>query len=347
MKNTKTRLLVIRTSAMGDVALVTPVLTGLLKQYPDTEVVMVTRSAFNSFFNPSPKLSFFYPDFKDRHKGLRGILRLFKDINKEGEVSYIVDLHDVLRSKLLRFLFRLVGVKSAVIDKGRKEKKGIISGRNKRQLKHSVERYSETFSRAGFPVVPVKGPWIMPPVEHVSVNEMLADKTVELNIGVAPFAKHKLKMWPGENMTQLLHLISHNRKCKFFLFGGPEEVERLVELQKDIPEAVIVAGKLSLDEELDLISRLSFMIAMDSSNMHMAALTGVRVISIWGGTDPITGFAAWDQPAEYSIKVPIDELTCRPCTVFGKGECKRGDFACMLWLTPENVFKNINDLKLY
>jgi ADP-heptose:LPS heptosyltransferase len=89
------------------------------------------------------------------------------------------------------------------------------------------------------------------------------------------------------------------------------------------------------------------MIAMDSSNMHMAALTGIKVISIWGGTDSLTGFGAWDQPQDYSIKIPAEELTCRPCTVFGKGECRRGDFACMNWLTPESVFKKINDLKLY
>ena len=346
MKNTRIRLLVIRSSAMGDVALVAPVLTGFLRQYPDVEVVMITRSAFSSFFNPNQRLSFFFPDFKNRHKGLTGIFRLFNDINREGEISYIIDLHDVLRSKILRFLFRLGGVKSSVIDKGRKEKKQVVTGKNKRQLNHSVERYSETFSRAGFPVSQVKGPWIIPTFAYGSVNELLSDKAAELNIGVAPFAKHKLKMWPLDNMIKLLQLISGTTKCKFWLFGGPEEAVQLNELVKMVPGAEIVAGKLTLAEELDLISRLNFMIAMDSSNMHMAALAGIRVISIWGGTDPLTGFGAWGQPEEYSVKIPIGELSCRPCTVFGKGECRRGDFACMKWLTPEIVFKKLIDLKI-
>ena len=109
----------------------------------------------------------------------------------------------------------------------------------------------------------------------------------------------------------------------------------------------ILAGKLNLDEELALMSRLDLMIAMDSSNMHMAALTGTKVISIWGGTDPLTGFGAWMQPEDYSIRIPVDELTCRPCTIYGKGECRRGDFACMNWLTPEMVFRKIEKLDYY
>jgi ADP-heptose:LPS heptosyltransferase len=88
------------------------------------------------------------------------------------------------------------------------------------------------------------------------------------------------------------------------------------------------------------------MIAMDSSNMHMAALCGIRVVSIWGGTDPLNGFGAWMQPSEYSIRIPVDELTCRPCTVYGKGKCRRGDLACMNWLTPGKVYSEIKKLNI-
>ena len=44
------RLLVIRTSAMGDVALTTPVLRAVMHQYPDVEIVLVTRPAFKPFY---------------------------------------------------------------------------------------------------------------------------------------------------------------------------------------------------------------------------------------------------------------------------------------------------------
>ena len=148
-------------------------------------------------------------------------------------------------------------------------------------------------------------------------------------------------MWPEENMILLMKKISENHDVSFFLFGSRNEASKLERIKEQVPGTINLAGKLNLEEELAAMSRLSFMIAMDSSNMHMAALTGLKVISIWGGTDPFGGFGAWMQPDNYALRIPVDELTCRPCTIFGKGECKRGDFACMKWLTPEAVYEKI------
>ena len=334
------RLLVIRASAMGDVALVTPVLKGLLGKYPDVEIVMVTRSAFKSFFSESSRLTILTPDFKGRHKGIAGIFRLYSEIRKNYKIDYVVDIHDVLRSRILRTLFRAGGTPVSVIDKGRKEKRDLITGKRKVQLKHSVIRYCEAFRKAGFPVEPSEDK----PIE-VKSGSAAVDEIVKsfrgINIGVAPYALHKLKMWPEENMILLMKKISENHDVSFFLFGSRNEASKLERIKEQVPGTINLAGKLNLEEELAAMSRLSFMIAMDSSNMHMAALTGLKVISIWGGTDPFGGFGAWMQPDNYALRIPVDELTCRPCTIFGKGECKRGDFACMKWLTPEAVYEKI------
>ncbi len=341
------RLLIIRTSAMGDVALTTPVLAGMRKQYPDIELVLLTKSAFKPFFFSIEGLRLFLPDLKNRHKGFLGLVRLFRDIRGQGKIDYIIDLHDVLRSKILRLLFRLSGVPVAVIDKGRTEKKSVITGKNKIRLKHSVERYCDVFTKAGFPVKPSEDSWIIPSSEALTKAGLMANTHGELNIGVAPYAKHKLKMWPEENMVRLLEMISEKHKSRFWLFGGNEESERLAAFQTRIAGSFSTVGNLNLDEELALMSKLDFMIAMDSSNMHMAALVGTKVISIWGGTDPLCGFGAWMQPENFSVSIPIDELSCRPCTTYGKGECARGDFACMNWLTPGMVFKRLGELKVF
>lgn len=346
MKNIDMHLLVIRTSAMGDVALTTIVIRGLRKQYPETDVTLVTRSSFASFFYSIGRLELFFPDFNNRHKGLYGIFNLFRDLKKSKKIDYVIDLHDVLRSKILRWLFKLSGVPSSVIDKGRAEKRRVITGKNKVQLRHSVERYYDVFAKAGFPVLLENGPWILPSEEAKKRVSGLMNETGLLHIGVAPYAKHDLKTWPEKNMIRLLELIAGQYKVRFWLFGGKEETEQLISFQNRIPESVLIAGTLGLDEEIALMDRLNFMIAMDSSNMHIAALSGTRTISIWGGTDPLTGFGAWQQPDNFAMKIPIEELKCRPCTVYGKGKCRRGDLACMNWLTPEIVFNSLVNLKI-
>ena len=339
-------LLVIRTSAMGDVALTTPVITALRKEYPDVSITLVTRPFFAPFFISEKGLKLFLVDFAGRHKGVAGLFRLYADLITRGRPDHIIDLHDVLRTRILRFLFSMSGTPIYVIDKGRSEKRHLISGRNKAKLKHTVERYCDVLAKAGFPVVPGPGSAIMPSPETIDKLKSLPFQEGVKNVGVAPYARHPLKMWPEENMIKLLRMISEKHKVKFWLFGGFDEQEQLSRMHVSLPGSYLVSVNHNLDEELALMSRLDLVISMDSSNMHMAALTGTKVISIWGGTDPLTGFGAWQQPDEYSIRIPVEELTCRPCTVYGRGKCKRGDFACMMWLTPEKVYERMVNLKI-
>lgn len=331
---------------MGDVALTTPVIAALRKTYPETAITLVTRPDFAPFFSSINSLQLFLPDFKVRHKGFIGIIRLFRDLRKQGKIDHVIDLHDVLRSKILRLIFRMSGSPVSVIDKGRTEKNRVIKGRSRIRLKHSVERYCDVFGKAGFPVIPETGQCIIPSSEAVKKVSGLPLAMNMLNIGIAPYARHELKTWPEENMIRLLEIISKKHKAKYWLFGDIEESERLSFFHGRVPGSYIVTGNLSLSEELALMSRLDFMISMDSSNMHMAALSGTKVISVWGGTDPITGFGAWQQPESFSINIPADDLTCRPCTIFGKGKCRRGDLACMNWLTSEKVYEKLVNLKI-
>jgi ADP-heptose:LPS heptosyltransferase len=282
------------------------------------------------------------PDYSKRHKGIRGIHRLYQDIIQKSNIDYVIDLHDVLRSKVLRAFFSAKGIPTAIIDKGRKEKNELIHGGPKSNLKHTVERYADVFRHAGLNVVPSANPSI-----QISSNQAQKAASIivggeSIHIGIAPFSKHPLKIWPTEKMIELMKMMASRTSCNFYLFGNRAEVPELIQLAEMVPQATVIAGKYSLEEELALMAKLKFMISMDSANMHMASLAGTKVISIWGSTDPMAGFGAWNQPEEFAVKRPVTELVCRPCTVFGKGECHRKDFACMNQLLPTQVMTVID-----
>ena len=126
---------------------------------------------------------------------------------------------------------------------------------------------------------------------------------------------------------------------KFFLFGGGKnEIDFFVALQKKFPQdCVVVAGQLNLSQELALMNKLDKMISVDSSNMHLAALLGIPTITLWGGTHPDVGFAPFGNQGEIKIQVPTEVLSCRPCSVYGKETCYRGDFACMTGIKAVDV----------
>lgn len=120
--NAKSRIGVIRLSAMGDVAMTLPVLKCLLDSQPDVAITLVTRPFFKPLFSSLERVRIFEVDLDRRHKGLPGLLRLFADLKKEKLTAW-ADLHQVMRSWVISGLFILSGTKTRLIDKGRREKK--------------------------------------------------------------------------------------------------------------------------------------------------------------------------------------------------------------------------------
>lgn len=334
-------ILVIRFSAMGDVAMTVPVLKNVLEQNPWLQATVVSNAFFAPLFAGLERCTFHPAHLKTTHKGATGIYELFRELVKENKFDAVADLHSVLRSTLLRTLFTLAGCKTAVIDKGRKEKKELTRKENKilKQLPTSHERYAQVLRKLGIPVTlnaskPVYNKQPLPaPVQSF----FLQNKKV---IGIAPFAQHREKMYPLERMKTVVQKLATANNIIFF-GGGAEEAILLKTWAGEIPNTINAAGNYSFTEELSIISNLDAMISMDSANMHLASLYNVPVVSIWGATHPFAGFYGWGQNEKNIVSV---ELNCRPCSVFGNKPCWRGDHACMMQVEEKMIINKANSL---
>lgn len=334
------RILVFRFSALGDVAMTIPVLWSLKKQHPGCEILFVSRPFARDLIEPIEGVRFFAANFNKDFKGFWGIVKLFIALRKEGKWNLVADLHGVMRTRILKFLFTLSGVKSITIDKGRKEKKALTRKKNKvfKPLESTFDRYLEVFEKGGFflKLLPFPGKMIYAWDDEVPHDAMLMSGK---KIGVAPFAKHPWKQWPEDKMRQLLSLLDQ-KGFQVFLFGGRGEEKQKLELwASELLNGHNLAGTLTLEKELKIMARLDLMISMDSANMHLASLVETPVVSIWGATHPYAGFYGLDQDAQNAIQV---ELECRPCSVFGNKPCYRGDFACMNMISEQMALDVIN-----
>jgi len=331
---------------MGDVALTVPVIRNVLDTDSELQITLVTRPFFAPFFFGIPRLKLYFPDLEGKHKGIRGLYQLYLDLKRMGHYEKIIDLHSVLRTKVVSFFFRISGTPVFTIDKGRKEKNRIIKTKKITVLKHSIQRYAETFIKAGIPAKIGRAPYIDYSTEaYQSARSFMIGKKPEkgyLKIGLSPFANTEPKIWGLENFKELITLINQNHKAVFFLFGGGEkELKLLKQLEKHSDNVHLVAGKFTLSEEIAMIRMLDLMIAMDSSNMHLASLSGVKTISIWGGTHPAFGFSAIGQPEEYHIQPPEGALPCRPCSVFGGKPCIYPTLRCMEMIKAADLYDTL------
>ncbi|WP_233267613.1 glycosyltransferase family 9 protein [Algibacter sp. L1A34] len=312
MPKPKQHILVIRLSAMGDVAMVVSVIRGLVGKYPDVKITVLTREFFTPFFRDLPQVTVFPADLKGRHKGVFGLWKLSKEL-KVFKIDVIADLHNVLRSNILKLFF--FGKRTVQIDKGRAEKKALVSGKKFQQLKTTHQRYADVFGKLGFPI-DISNPTFPERVVLSSKLQTLIGHSFKKIIGIAPFAAHEGKMYPLTLMKKVIDALSKDYQIVLF-GGGKKEVEALNDIENTFENVVSAAGKLSLNEELDLISNLDGMLAMDSGNAHMAAMMGVKTITIWGVTHPFAGFAPFNQPKDYALVANRDLFPEIPTSIFG------------------------------
>jgi len=335
----------VRFSALGDVAMTLPVLYSAAISNPETEFILLTRPAFTKFaINPPENLKIIGIDLKGQYGGTYGMAKLARAINREYKPQLLLDLHDVIRTKILRFFLRLSGTKIAVMDKGRREKKRLTRKRGKvlRRLTPMTVRYADTLRKGGIdPGDNFRSVFDITPADSSMFGSVTTiPEQGEHWIGMAPFAKHPGKIYPPELMEKVIGKLSSETNIRIFLFGGgPDEAAILGEWEKKYPRVISLADKkLGFATELTLMSYLDVMVSMDSGNMHLASLAGVPVVSIWGATHPFTGFMGFGQSEQDAIQLP---LQCRPCSVFGNKKCIFGNYKCLYGISPDAIIDKV------
>jgi len=307
-----THILVFRFSAMGDVAMTVPVLRALTHQYPSLKITVVTKPFFKPIFSDLKNTTVFPADTKNKYKGILGLYQLSKKLNAL-DFDVVADLHQVLRTRILKIFLKHTPFIS--VDKGRSEKKKLISGQVFYKLKTTHQRYAEVFKKLGYPID--LSQTIIP--EHKQLNKKLRLLYFKQNlprIGIAPFAAHEGKMYPLTKMKKVIQALSNSSNVVLF-GGGKKEIKQLKHIANLYKNTTSVAGQLYFEEELSLISNLDIMISMDSGNGHLAAMLGVKVLTIWGVTHPYAGFAPYNQPEDYSLIPSRKDFPLIPTSIFG------------------------------
>lgn len=284
-------ILVIRFSALGDVAMTIPVIYSLAMQYPQHDITVLSRAALQPLFQGLPaNVSFVGADFKGAHKGFVGLNRLYASL-KHLHFDYVADFHGVLRANYLRFRFCLSGIPTASICKGRLGKKRLARRHHKvlEMQQSSFDRYADVLAQLALPVsLQFTSIYKEGKGDLSQIASIVEPKGNAKWIGIAPFAKHIGKIYPLELQEQVIAHFAADPMVKVFLFGGGKKEQAVFdEWLKKYPSVTSMIGKLNMGTELNLMSHLDVMVSMDSANMHLASLVNIPVVSVWGQLIPM------------------------------------------------------------
>jgi ADP-heptose:LPS heptosyltransferase len=348
-------ILVIRFSALGDVAMTVPVVWAVAQQYPQVRITVLSRPSSRQFFEDlAPNVNFMAADIKGEYRGVKGLNSLYRRLVAK-QFTAVADLHNVLRSEYLRLRFNMGRFRVEHINKHRHQRRQLVAPQPKKRfepLPTSFQNYLDVFARLGYPVDMQKNVFHSifdgQPLGKGNLNYLPKaigpKRSWEQWIGIAPFAAHKGKIYPIERMQQVVKtLIEQHPKCRILLFGrGEEEDRQFSQWITEFKQCTYVSKNVeNMYQELILMSHLDVMLSMDSANMHMASLTATPVVSVWGATHPMAGFMGWQQNTDNAIQV---ELDCRPCSIYGNKPCRRGDYACLNQIQPETIIEKINQV---
>jgi len=319
------KILVVRFSSMGDIIYTTPVVRCLKQQLPDAEIHFLTKPAFKYIYDNNPhldKLLLLQPKLADT----------IKEIQAE-HYDYLIDLHSNLRTRIIKLR---TGIKSSTYNKERIGKWLTLKFRFKLiKPTHLVDRYLKTVKFLG-----VKNDNL--PIDYYIKNQyQLIDllpashqKFVAFIIG----ATHFTKRMPNEKVISICRKINK----PIVLLGGNDVKTNADEIATALgSQAYNACGVTTLDQSVFLVSQAQSIIGFDTGLTHIAEAFDKPIASIWGSTIPeLLGV----QP--YKVKQSLIagvNLSCRPCSKFGRESCPQGHFRCMKDIDEQKVVNFILD----
>ena len=292
---------------------------------------MVSNENTRSIFNFDERLKFIGIDFNSKQKNIFQIAKKVKEVSGNINFNGIYDLHDVIRSKTLRFLLSPKADVVRVFEKQRSLKKKIINKKiSLQKIKTSSERYLDClkmdFSKMDFSKIS---------------KSLESNSTKKDVIGIAPFSAHKSKIWPLSNYQKIINQFD-NFQFVIFAFGS-QELEASKKFFLKTPNCIVIERDLNLNDQMKLINDFKVFISMDSANMHLASLTSTKVVSIWGPTHPFLGFSPLFNE-QYIVQLNNEEYSERPLSIYGK--IKKSDQLkakeSMSKINAERVIEKIN-----
>ncbi len=306
---------------LGDVVMSLGFLHVLRQTYPSAIISVIIKKGLEELVAPLPSVDTVFVFSKGEYKGLRGVWRFGKAIQKKKQFDLFFVLPDSLSAAIMSFAtgaMQRIGY--------RKEGRSIFLTRAypKRNGLHRVEEYVHLIYRYQPNSEPVK------PQLHLPKTISNEDPYIVLNIN----SEATSRRLPIEKAVALIALLqAHSLPIK--LIGSPREKEYADEVYGQLvnkQNVEVVAGKTNMRELVTLIQNATLMISTDSGPAHIASASGTPLVVMFGaGNENNTG------PYENNNAVVVrnGKLPCEPCV---RNKCKLATLpVCMVQLNLQKI----------
>ena len=346
------KILVIALSGIGDALMFTPALKLLKKNLPNTEIdALVMYKGAQEIYSSNPNINKII-HFNFVEEGAIKSFKFLLQLRKKYDASINVYPSNRKEYNLISFIIGAKQRVGAVYLRKDKNCFGFLN--NVRVLENDKVHNVQTNIKLCEALIGKKLNE-EPPLEFTiseqekkSASNYLEEIELEENElvigfhpGCATLKNHIKRRWEPEKFGELGKKIIKDHNAKILIFGGPEEKELKEQISVIInSDRVNVVNADSITTSSAVLKRCNVFVTNDSSQMHIAAALGLKVVAIIGPTNQ-----NYIYPWKTEHKIVSLNLDCSPCFFYSPKPliCNRADlkFKCIKELTVDMVYSSI------
>ncbi|MBN1466742.1 lipopolysaccharide heptosyltransferase II [candidate division KSB1 bacterium] len=335
---TISKILIIRSSSIGDILLASPLLRLLRRRFQTACIDFVVKKQFYDLLRMNPNIDHIHTF--DPHAGISSLIDLKKRIRDE-RYDLVIDIHDNFRSHYLRSIARAQIVK---IKKYKWPRFFLVTcGWNFYSAVVPVyQRYLYTVSHLGITDDGLGLDFYLDPDVQTSIHARLGDAGFQfdrLTLCIAPGASFATKRWPVDSFALVAKRAADELDAQIVLLGDVKDAELTHYIAGQVERSVYdLAGQLTLMESACALRFAHLMLTNDTGLMHLATAFKMPTIAIFGPTVKELGFFP---VGPHASVIERTGLSCRPCTHTGRKKCPKKHFKCMREISPEQIFDEV------
>jgi heptosyltransferase-1 len=337
MKPDRPRILIIRTGAIGDIVMASPLLKALRRTYPHAHIAWLADPAVAGLLCPNPMLDEVI--LWSRHTwsawlrtGRWGqVLQSFRQLRRnlhQRRFTMTLDIQGTLKSRLLAALSgapKRIGFDAK--EPGAFLMTTILSrGPDSRHMSSEYLYMARCLGLETADLMPVVA--LAEPDRQVAVDLLRAKAVPKRYTVLCPFTTRPQKHWLSERWPTLVRRLAAELDLPSVLLGGPTDREAAAVLSRAAGKAVVnLAGATRLGQSAAILSGAALVIGVDTGLTHMGTAFQRPTIALFGATCP------YRQTPSSLTRVIYHHQPCAPCR--RRPTC--GDaFTCMTAIdTPE------------
>lgn len=346
------KILVIALSGIGDALMFTPALKLLRKNLPNAEIdALVMYRGAQEIYSSNPNLEKVI-HFNFLEEGAFKSFKFLYQLRKKYDAS--INVYPSNR-KEYNLIHLLIGAKKrAGAVYLRKDKINFSFLNNTRVLEDDNIHNVQTNIKLCEALIGKKfneEPTLDYPISENEIgyaNQFFRDAGISANDlvigfhpGCATLKNHIKRRWEPEKFAELGKKLIKDHNARILIFGGPEERELKNQIRSLInSDRVNVINADSLTKSAAAMKRCNLFVTNDSSQMHIAAAFGLKVIAIIGPTNQ-----KYIYPWKTNHEIVSLNLDCAPCFFYSPRPliCNRTDvkFKCIKELTVDMVYNSV------